>query len=142
MKKITALVFTLYLIFPLFCVEDFRLDKEIKAILQVQSEAWNEGDIEGFMAHYWKSDKLTFQSGKTRLEGWEELLARYKHRYPERNMGILDFSDLVIHVFSDDAACVLGRWSLRTENQTQQGLFTVILKRMEDGWKIIHDHTS
>lgn len=142
MKKIFALVFVSSLIFPLLALEDSQMVKEIKSVLNLQREAWNEANIDGFMAHYWKSDKLTFQSGDTRLEGWKSLLARYKNKYPEGNMGKLDFSDLIIHVFSNDVACVLGRWNLRAENQTQQGLFTVILKRMEGGWKIIHDHTS
>ncbi len=142
MKKILILIFLLSLISPLYVLEDAPKVKEIEAVLNLQREAWNEGNIDGFMDHYWKSDKLTFQSGDTRLEGWKSLLARYKNRYPEGNMGKLDFSDLIIHVFSDDSACVLGRWHLRAENQTQQGLFTVILKRIEGGWKIIHDHTS
>ncbi len=142
MKKFLVLIFVSTLIFPIFALEDSQTIIEIEAVFNLQREAWNEGDIEGFMAHYWKSDKLTFQSGDTRLKGWKSLLARYKNKYPEGNMGKLNFSDLIIHVFSNDAACVLGRWNLSAENQTQQGLFTVILKRTEDGWKIIHDHTS
>jgi ketosteroid isomerase-like protein len=142
LKKIFSLLFIFSIAFPLFSSEDSKPAEEIKAVFDLQREAWNEGDIDGFMAHYWKSDQLTFQSGDTRLQGWEALLARYKNRYPEGKMGKLDFSDLIVHVFSANAACVLGRWSLRSEGQIQQGLFTVILKRMEGRWKIIHDHTS
>jgi ketosteroid isomerase-like protein len=57
-------------------------------------------------------------------------------------MGKLEFSDLVIHVLSEDSAYVIGKWKLKTETWTKQGLFTTILKKMEDGWKIIHDHSS
>ncbi len=94
------------------------------------------------MAYYWNSDKLTFQSGDTRLNGWDALFARYKETYFGENMGTLEFSDLVIHILSEDAAYVLGRWKLITRSWTRDGLFTTICKRMEDGWKIIHDHTS
>jgi ketosteroid isomerase-like protein len=142
LKKIFSLLFIFFLAIPLFSSEDSKPAEEIRAVFDLQREAWNEGDIDGFMAHYWESEKLTFQSGVTRLQGWEALLARYKNRYPQGNMGRLNFSDLIVHVFSNNAACVLGRWSLRSEDQIQQGLFTVILKRMEGGWKIIHDHTS
>lgn len=142
MKKIFGLVFILSLIFPFLSLEGSQPAKEIEAVFRLQREAWNEGNIDGFMAHYWKSDKLTFQSGDTRLQGWEALLARYKKAYPEGSMGKLDFSDLIIDILSDDTAYVLGRWKLKTEDQTKEGLFTIILKRMEDGWKIIHDHTS
>jgi uncharacterized protein (TIGR02246 family) len=142
LKKIFAQVFILTLIFPLFSSKDSQPVKEIEAVLDLQREAWNAGDIDGFMALYWRSDKLTFQSGNTRLQGWEALLARYKKAYPEGSMGKLAFSDLIVDILTDDTACVLGRWKLETDDQPKGGLFTIILKRMEDGWKIIHDHTS
>ena len=94
------------------------------------------------MAHYWKSKKMTYQSGSTRLQGWDALLARYKKEYPKEKMGKLEFYDLVIHVLSENSAFVLGKWKLKAEKWTKQGLFTTILKKMEDGWKIIHDHSS
>jgi len=127
---------------PLYSGQNSDIEKELIRIHDLQRKAWNEGDIEGFMSLYWKSDQMTFQSGDTRLEGWNALLERYKNTYPEGNMGTLEFSDLVIHVLSDDSAYVLGRWELRAETWTQEGVFTTILKKMEDGWKIIHDHSS
>src|SRR5262245_17727403 len=40
------------------------------AILRAQADAWNRGDIDGFMAHYWKSEQLTFSSGGETQRGW------------------------------------------------------------------------
>ena len=40
-------------------------EKEIAAILQKQTDAWNRQDIDGFMQTYWKSEELTFSSGGT-----------------------------------------------------------------------------
>jgi ketosteroid isomerase-like protein len=142
MKNIFVSVLILSLTFPLAAMQNAAIEKELIRIHDLQRMAWNEGDIEGFMAHYWKSDKLTFQSGDTRLEGWGTLLERYKNTYPEGNMGTLDFSDIIVHVLSDDSAYVLGRWKLKAETWTREGVFTTILKKMEDGWKIIHDHSS
>lgn len=132
----------LALISPLTASQKSEIEKEMIRIHNLQKKAWNDGDIEGFMGHYWKSDKLTYQSGDTRLQGWDALLDRYQNTYPKGNMGKLEFSDLIIHVMSEDSAYVLGKWKLKTETWTREGLFTTILKRMEDGWKIIHDHTS
>ncbi len=123
-------------------MQNSKIEKEIRHVFEVQKKAWNEGNIEEFMAYYWNSDKLTFQSGDTRLNGWDALLARYKETYFGENMGKLEFSDLVLHILSEDAAYVLGRWNLKTKSWARDGLFTTIFKRMEDGWKIIHDHTS
>ena len=142
MKKILMAALILALTSPLVSNQRSIMDKELIRIHDLQREAWNEGNIEGFMAHYWKSKKMTYQTGDTRLQGWDALLARYKKVYPKGNMGTLEFTDLIIHVLSDDSAYVLGKWKLKTETWTKQGLFTTILKKMEDGWKIIHDHSS
>jgi len=36
----------------------------IRKLLEEQAEAWNKGDLEGFMKGYWKSPELTFYSGR------------------------------------------------------------------------------
>jgi ketosteroid isomerase-like protein len=142
MKKILVSALILFLTLPLAAMQKSAIEKELIRIHDLQRKAWNEGNIEGFMAHYWKSDKMTYQSGDTRLYGWKALLDRYQKVYPKGNMGTLEFSDLIVHVLSDDSAYVLGKWKLKTETWTREGLFTTILKKMEDGWKIIHDHSS
>src|SRR5262245_59856048 len=55
--------------------------KAITKVLDDQVVAWNKGDLEGFMAGYWKSDDLTFFSGKDVTKGWDATLERYKKRY-------------------------------------------------------------
>lgn len=115
---------------------------EILKVLELQKEAWNKGDLEGYMAYYWKSDQLTFQSGANRVGGWETLLERYKKSYSGDRMGQLDFSDLEVKVLGRDYALVLGRWSVDIMGEKKGGVFTLILRRFPEGWRIIHDHTS
>ena len=142
MKKILVTALILSLGLPLAAMQKSQIERDLIRIHELQKKAWNEGNIEGFMAHYWKSKKMTYQSGDTRLMGWDALLDRYNKVYPKGNMGTLEFSDLIVHVLSNDSAYVLGKWQLKTDTWTRQGLFTTILKKMEDGWKIIHDHSS
>ncbi len=115
---------------------------QIRSVLELQKAAWNRADIEGFMATYWNSDSLTFQSGKSRVSGWANVLARYKRTYAPDNMGKLDFTDISITLLALDAAYVLGRYKLDLNGSHSEGIFTLIFKRMKDGWRIIHDHTS
>jgi beta-aspartyl-peptidase (threonine type) len=117
-------------------------EKDIRAVLELQQSAWNRGDVDGFMAYYWKSDELTFQSGNTRMHGWNDVLSRYKKTYPPDRMGQLEFTDLTIHVLSRDSAFVLGRFRLDQSGSLKEGLFTLIFRRMPEGWRIVHDHTS
>jgi len=119
-----------------------QIINEIQTVLDEQKKSWNAGNIEGFMEYYWKSEDFTFQSGDKRLNGWEALLARYKENYSGEKMGKLDFTDIDIRVQSKDFAYVLGRWKLLFKDSSKEGLFTIIFKRLPEGWRIIHDHTS
>jgi|YNPBryunderm2012_1023409.scaffolds.fasta_scaffold00022_44 beta-aspartyl-peptidase (threonine type) len=116
--------------------------EEILRVLEFQKEAWNRGDLQGYMAYYWKSAELTFQSGASRVRGWATLLERYQKSYSGEKMGQLDFSDIEVNVLSKDCAYVLGRWSVSVQDEKKGGVFTLILKRFPEGWRIIHDHTS
>ena len=116
--------------------------QEIEAVLQQQVAAWNEGDIPGFMSAYWKSSALTFSSGGQTTRGWQETLTRYQNRYDSaEKMGHLTFSELDVHPLGHDHALVLGRWRLQRTDE-MEGNFTLVLKRDQQRWMIIHDHTS
>ncbi len=111
-------------------------------ILQAQVNAWNQGDIDKFMAAYWQSDQLTFASGGEITRGYSTTLARYKQRYPDaRAMGQLAFSELEFNMLGDAAMQVLGVWKLKREEPIG-GRFTLVLRQLDDEWKIVHDHTS
>jgi beta-aspartyl-peptidase (threonine type) len=118
--------------------------KAIRAVLDAQVAAWNKGDLDGFMAGYWKSPGLSFYSGKTKLRGWQATLDRYRKRYQTdgKEMGKLSFSDLDIERIGSEHALVRGRFQLMLKEESPSGLFTLILKKLPEGWRIIHDHTS
>jgi len=116
-----------------------------RAVLDAQVVAWNRGDLEGFMAGYWNSPDLVFQSGATVTRGWPATIARYRKRYQSegREMGRLRFDEIDVQPLGPDAALARGRWHLVMKDGSEpNGLFTLILRRFSDGWKIVHDHTS
>jgi len=141
LRKLILLTIPLLISFQ-FAADSQKIENEIQTVIDRQKILWNEGNIEGFMGFYWKSEKFTFQSGNQRLHGWDALLSRYKKSYSGENMGVLDFTDIEIKVLSSDFAYVLGRWKLKLEDTVIEGLFTIIFQRMREGWRIIHDHTS
>ncbi len=115
----------------------------IRSVMDEQAEAWNKGDIEGFMKGYWNSEKLVFVSGDKITRGWQQTLDNYKKSYDSKaKMGTLTFSDLEINILSKDAAVVLGSWSLAREGDQPHGKFTLTFRKFKDGWQIIMDHTS
>ncbi|HZD95234.1 MAG TPA: nuclear transport factor 2 family protein [Candidatus Sulfotelmatobacter sp.] len=121
------------------------LEEGIKHLLVSQVEAWNHGKLEGFMQGYWQSPELTFFSSGTMTKGWQPTLERYRQRYQAegKEMGKLEFQELNVDLLSRSSAVVTGKWQLTMSDGKQpHGLFTLILKRMPGGWRIVHDHTS
>ncbi len=117
--------------------------ESIRKLLESQVAAWNRGDIDGFMQGYWKSRKTEFVGGNGVLRGWQAVLERYRRQYPDRQaMGTLTFSDLEITALGPDAAMALGRWRLTRKGDHPGGVFTLVLRKFPEGWRIIHDHTS
>ena len=122
------------------CESDRRA---IHGVLVAQQEAWNRGDVDAFMAGYWRSPELSFSGSGGISRGWDGVLARYKKNYPDRvAMGQLDFSNLEFRFLGADHALVLGRWHLKREKHEIGGVFSLVWQRFPDGWRIIHDHTS
>ena len=116
---------------------------EIQSVLSVQQDAWNRGDIDAFMNGYARSASTVFISEDEVTRGWETVRDRYRVKYSDRTkMGTLSFSEIEVTVLSPEAAVVLGRWRLKRTNDEPRGRFTLIFKRLPEGWRIIHDHTS
>ncbi len=116
---------------------------EVLEILDAQVEAWNKGDIEGFMAGYLRSGELRFTSGNEVRRGWRNTLERYRQTYPDRAaMGTLAFEELDVRVLSGHAAQVFGRFRLTRESDEPTGLFTLLVERHGERWLIVTDHTS
>jgi ketosteroid isomerase-like protein len=123
-------------------------DKVREAVLKVlddQVEAWNRGDLDGFMKGYWKSDELTFFSGGDVQQGWQATYDRYKARYQGegKEMGKLKFEDRKVDATGPKAALVRGRWELTFKDGKKiGGLYTLLMREERQGWCIVHDHTS
>jgi uncharacterized protein (TIGR02246 family) len=118
-------------------------EAEIKAVLAIQTDAWNRGDIPTFMTTY-ASDCIFV--GKEIAHGRDQLQARYQKTYPTQEaMGHLVFSGVEVHLLSPESAFVTGEWHLErtdTGGKPIGGLFSLVLQQQAAGWKIRLDHTS
>jgi ketosteroid isomerase-like protein len=110
--------------------------------MRVQEDAWNAGNLEGFMAHYWKSDSLTFIGKNGVTYGWTQTLANYKKSYPSAEaMGILKFTVIGRLQVSPDAIYIIGKWALQKQKPAE-GHFTLLWRKINRQWVITSDHTS
>ena len=117
----------------------------IRKMIEQQQAAWNRKDLEAFMSGYWNSPDLTFFSGAREAKGWQAALDRYKKAYQGagHEMGRLEFANLRIEMLGPDAAFVRGEFRLTmSDGKKPQGLFTLVLRKFPEGWKIVHDHSA
>jgi hypothetical protein len=119
------------------------IEAEVRAVLDRQAREWSAGNLAGFMDTYWNSPRTRFGSGGEVSLGWQTVFDRYRKRYTDRAaMGRLDFPELEVTVLGPDAAMAFGRWRLQRAQDSPTGLFTLLLRRMGEGWRIVYDHTS
>lgn len=143
MKHLIVFAAILVLLPSLASAQTAKAESEIRKVMNEQVAAWNRGDIEAFMTGYWKSEKLTFLSGDKVTRGWQQTLDNYRRSYNTREkMGTLAFSDLEFTFLSKDAAVVLGSWSLARVSDNPKGKFTLLFRKLKEGWRIVMDHTS
>lgn len=116
----------------------------IRAVLNAQVAAWNQGDLNEYMKGYWNSPELIFIGGARENRGYQAALERYKKSYQGtgREMGRLDFSELRITLLSPDSAYATGKFHLKMSNGKEPtGRFTLIWRKFPEGWRIVHDHS-
>jgi hypothetical protein len=117
----------------------------IKSKMGIQEEAWNTGDLNGFMQSYWQSDSLLFL-GKSGISfGWQTTLDNYVKGYssPEE-MGQLTFENEVIRFIDIKTVQVIGKWHLKRTGDLDnlEGHYSLIWKKKKGNWVIISDHSS
>jgi uncharacterized protein (TIGR02246 family) len=136
-------VVTLILLGSLLPIAGQSSEAGVRAVLDEQVKAWNQGDLRAFVQPY--SPDAIFV-GKEVSRGNAGILERYQRTYPTRErMGALTFTGLEIRMLGGDFASVLGRFHLERSQAgggVAQGIFTLLLKRSGNTWSIILDHTS
>jgi ketosteroid isomerase-like protein len=139
MKKFIPLILLLTI---LSCNNSSNERAAILEVMNLQEQAWSNGNIDTFMQGYWNSDSLMFV-GKNGIQyGWKTTLENYKKSYPDKTaMGKLEFNVIKLEV-NGDAAYLLGKWSLIREADNPNGYFTLYWKKMNGNWFITIDHTS
>ena len=116
----------------------------IAGVLDRQVAAWNRGDLASYMDGYARTPALVFTSGGDIRRGWQDAFDHYQARYATdpKAMGTLAFRVDSIDPVGAGGAVVLGHLDLTGAAHPGRGVFTLVLERRPEGWRIIHDHTS
>jgi len=140
MKRIFILA---AIVLPLFVSAQTNDVAAIRKVLQLQTEAWNNGNIDEFMKGYWKSDSLKFIGKSGVTYGYNETLSGYKKRYSDTiQMGKLFFDLLEIKKLSPEYYFVVGKWFLKRSVGDIGGYYTLLFRKINGKCVIVADHTS
>lgn len=138
MKKLALLFLLLSL--TSFAQTEAEDRKAITAVLKMQQDAWNKGDLEGFMQGYIKSDSLKFYGSRGITHGWQNTLDNYKKGYPTKSeTGILSFTIDAITKIEEGAYYMMGQFHLVRDVGNANGVFLIIFRKIEGEWKVIAD---
>jgi hypothetical protein len=120
-----------------------KAESNVRALLSSQVEDWNQGDIISFMDGYWRSENLTFIGSNGVTQGWDQTLANYQKGYPDKAaMGHLRFELKDVREQSKKVVSVVGRYILDRKNETLDGYFLLVVKKLKGKWYIVADHSS
>lgn len=137
------LLFFLVLTLQISTRAQSRHEEYIRSVLSEQVEAWNRGDLTGFMQGYWNNDSLVFIGKNGFTYGWHSTLANYRKGYPDTAaMGKLHFDLLELKRISGKAYFVAGKWKLTRSIGNAGGAFSLLFRKIAGRWYIVADHSS
>ncbi len=112
--------------------------------LEESAAGWNRGDLDAFMSAYMDSPTTTYWGSRGLVRGYEEIRRHYAPRFVAgAARDSLRFDGIEARRLGADYALATSRWVLfHDDSVTASGPFTLVLRRVEGDWRIIHDHSS
>jgi uncharacterized protein (TIGR02246 family) len=120
------------------------LARLIAAQLERAARDWNRGDLDAFLSDYAPESTTTFVDGRRARAGIDFIRGVYAPRFsPGARRDSLHFEELEVRPLSPTLALVTARYILQRQDEiTASGPFTLVMERRQEGWKILHDHSS
>lgn len=138
-----ALICFLFAAFSVTLKAQTATQKEIIAILDHSTVAWNSGSIDEFMKDYWNNDSVMYVGKRGVTYGYNKILDNYKKSFPDAAaMGKLSFNILHVKELSPEYVFVVGKYIVTREKGNADGHFTLLFRKINGHWLIISDHSS
>lgn len=120
------------------------LQAAVDTLLVASAEAWNAGELDGFLEWYRRSPETTYIGSSGLVRGWEAIRARYAPLFePGAARDWLRFEGLAARPLGPNLGLATARYVLvQGDSVTATGIFTLIVRREPEGWRIVHDHSS
>jgi uncharacterized protein (TIGR02246 family) len=121
---------------------------QIAAMLVRSAASWNRGDLDAFVDDYLPGDTTTYIGGRGILRGTPPIRAAYAPRFApgggrdSLSFVLLDVDPLAPDVVNVIARYVLARHVVGRDSVTATGPTSLVMRRVDGRWRIVHDHSS
>lgn len=128
---------------PLFTATRQQLD--VVKIVLAQQNAWNKGDLDGYLSHY-KEAPDTQAVLANLVRGVDNIRSAYKQNFPNKDsMGTIEDTDLEVKALGDNYALATGKYHLNRSKKSGgavEGTFMELFEKTQAGWQIIFSQSS
>jgi uncharacterized protein (TIGR02246 family) len=121
---------------------------EIEAMLARAAANWNRGDLDAFVADYLPGSGTTYIGSRGVLRGPADIRAAYAPRFAPGGVRdslsflLVDVDPLAPDVLNVIATYVLARRVGARDSVTARGPTSLVMRRVDGRWRIVHDHSS
>ena len=121
--------------------------RAVRATFETLLSGIRKADADAVMSVYWNSPQLLiFNNNGTVTRGWEQVKANRVSLYADVRNVEIDARDVRVQMLGRDGAIVSCLWTqsqeFRGTPESAAGRLTVIFRLINNGWKIVHTHTS
>ena len=109
---------------------------------------WNRGDLDAFMSDYLPSDSTTYIGGRGLVRGPATIRNAYARLFTgEVVRDSLSFRILDVDPLAPDVANLIAQYTLARrvggrDSVTATGPTSLVVRRVDGRWRIVHDHSS
>lgn len=128
---------------PLFTATRQQLD--VVKIILAQQNAWNKGDLDGYLSHY-KDAPDTEAVLANLVRGVDNIRAAYRQNFPNKDaMGDIEDTDIDVRALGDNYALATGKYHLNRSKKSGgavEGTFMELFQKTPNGWQIIFSQST
>jgi ketosteroid isomerase-like protein len=122
-------------------------ERAVRATFETLLNGIRKSDVEMVMSVYWNSPQLViFNNNGTVTRTWEQVRSNRASSYPDAKNVQLEVRDVRVQMLGAGGAIVTCLWTqsqeFRGTPESASGRLTVVFRLINNGWKIVHTHTS
>ncbi|HEY1402553.1 MAG TPA: nuclear transport factor 2 family protein, partial [Pyrinomonadaceae bacterium] len=122
-------------------------ERAVRATFETLLNGIRKSDVEMVMSVYWNSPQLViFNNNGTVTRSWEQVRSNRASSYPDAKNVQLEVRDVRVQMLGAGGAVVTCLWTqsqeFRGTPESAAGRLTVVFRLINNGWKIVHTHTS